>query len=168
MIYQIVAFAQTRAKAAARRAAVSTASAAAAGAFALFAAAALFAALFFWVEPMLGPIWAALICAGVAIVLAAFALTPLMVKRAPAPAPPPPAATSPDFVSLLAKAAPNLSARQLLVAAALLGVALALSAPGQKGSRRFPALVGFSADIEEKGRGRRPFRFSDARTAPEG
>src|SRR5271157_5417885 len=129
MINQIVAFTQARAKAAARRAAVSAASLLAAGAFALAAAAGLFAALFFWVEQGLGPIAAGLICAGAAIVLSIVSLVPLMFRRRP---PPPPAdPILPQFVSLMANTAPKLTPRQLIVTAALLGAALALSARRQ-------------------------------------
>ena len=129
MINQIVAFTQARAKAAAQRAAVSAASLLAAGVFALAAAAGLFAALFFWVEQGLGPIAAGLICAGAAIVLSIVSLVPLMFRRRPPPPPPDP--ILPQFVSLMANTAPRLSPRQLIVTAALIGAALALSARGK-------------------------------------
>ena len=71
MLDQIAAFAQTRAKAAARRAAMSAASLLVAGVLGLAAVAGPFAALFFWVEQEFGPIVAGLICAGAAITLRA-------------------------------------------------------------------------------------------------
>jgi len=130
MIREIVAFARTEAKAAARRAAASAAFALVAGLFVLFAIACLFAALFLWLEPRHGPIIAALVCAGVALFLAILALLPLMFRRRPPP--PPPEASLPQLLSLMAKAAPNLGPRQLVLTAALIGVALALSARGSK------------------------------------
>ena len=130
MLNELVALAEAQAKKAARRVAVQAAFALAGGLFALFAVAGLFAALFFWLEPERGPIVAALICTGVAILLAIVAAAPLAFKRRPAPPPPEPAL--PQFVSLMAKAAPGLGPRQLVVTAALLGVALALSVRGNK------------------------------------
>jgi len=124
MLNQIAAFAQTRAKAAARRAAMSAAFLLVAGVFGLAAVAGLFAALFFWVEQELGPIAAGLVCAGAAIILAALALTPFMFKRRP---PPPPTPTIADFVAVVAKTAPSVTPRQLMVTAALLGVALVIT-----------------------------------------
>ena len=126
MISEIVALAQAQAKAAARRAAVPAAFALAAGLFVLFAVVGAFAALFFWLEPHRGPVAAALICAGVALVLAILMLLPLMFKRR-RPSPPPYEGSLPQFVSLMAKTAPRLAPRQLIVAAALIGAALALS-----------------------------------------
>ena len=131
MTNELVALAQARAKAAARRAAVTAAFALVGAVFALFALAGLFAALFFWVELELGPIAAALICAAVAIVLAILALLPLAFKRRSAP-PTAPEGALPQFVSLLAQTAPRLAPRQLLVTAALIGVALALSRGNKK------------------------------------
>lgn len=84
MIHELVALAETQAKTAVRRVAISTAFALVAGLFVLFAVAGLFAALFFWFEPEDGPIAAALICTGVAIILALLALLPLAFKRRPA------------------------------------------------------------------------------------
>jgi putative superfamily III holin-X len=128
---EIVAFAQAQARAAARRAAVPAAFALAGGLFVLFTVAGLFAALFFWFEPEHGPIAASLICAAVAIVLAIVSLLPLMFKRR-RPAPPPSEGTLPQLVSLVAKTAPNMEPRQLILTAAVLGVALVLSARGNK------------------------------------
>ena len=126
MTSEIVAFAQAQARAAARRAAVPTALALVAGLFVLFAVAGAFAALFFWLEPHRGPVSAALICAGVALVLAILMVLPLMFKRR-RPSPPLYDGSLPHFVSLMAKTAPRLAPRQLIVAAALIGAALALS-----------------------------------------
>lgn len=130
MFGELVAFAQARA----RRVAVSAACALTAGLFALFALVGLFAALFYWIAPQLGPIAAALICAAAAIILAIAALLPLMFRRSrplPQPAPAPERAL-PQFVALMAKTAPNLAPRQLIVAAAIIGVALILSGRGNK------------------------------------
>jgi hypothetical protein len=129
MINEIVAFARAQAKTAVRRAAVPAAFALVGGLLVLFAVAGLFAALFFWFEPEHGPIASSLICVAVAIVLAIVSLAPLMFKRRP---PPPAEGTLPQLVSLVAKTAPSLAPRQLVVTAALLGVALVLSARGNK------------------------------------
>jgi hypothetical protein len=131
MINQLVAFAEAQAMAAARRVAAPAAFALLGGLFALFGVAGLFAALFFWIEPGLGPIPAALICAAIAIVLAIVALLPLAFRRRPAPQPASERAL-PQLVSLMAKTAPTLAPKQLIVTAALLGVALVLSAQGTK------------------------------------
>jgi Putative Actinobacterial Holin-X, holin superfamily III len=127
MLDELVALAKAQAKTAARRIAVPAAFAVVAGLFALFAMAALFVALFCWLEPEHGPAVAALVCAGAAIVLAILALLPLAFRRRPAPQPPPEGALS-QFVTLMAKTAPGLGPRQIVVAAALLGAALALTA----------------------------------------
>ena len=127
MINEIVAFAQVRATRAVRRAAVPAAFALVGGVFVLFAVIGLFAALFYWLELELGPIAASLICAAVAIVLALVSLLPLTFRRRPPP-PPPSEAALPQFVLLAAKSAPNLTPRQLVLTAAVLGVALVLSA----------------------------------------
>jgi hypothetical protein len=131
VINELVAFARARAKAAARRAAVRAAFALIGGVFTFVAVSGLFVALFSWLAPELGSIAAALICAGVAIVLAILALLPLAFKPRPAPQAAQEGAL-PQFVSLMAKTAPNLAPRQLVLVAALLGVALALSARGSK------------------------------------
>ena len=131
MTNEIVAFAQAQAKTAARRAAVPAAFALVCGLFVLFAVAELFAALFFWLEPEHGPVAAALICAAIALVLAILASLPLMFKRR-RPPPPPYQGSLPQFMSLMAKSAPSLAPRQLIVTAALIGVALVLSARGSK------------------------------------
>ena len=131
MLNELVALAEVQAKKAARRVAFQAAFALVGGLFILFAVAGLFAALFFWLEPDRGRIASALICAGVAILLAIIALLPFAFKRR-RPTPPPPEPALPQFVSLMAKAAPGLGPRQLVVTAALLGVALALSIRGNK------------------------------------
>jgi putative superfamily III holin-X len=131
MLNEIVALAEAQAKTAARRIAVPAAFALVAGLFVLFAVAGLFAALFFWLEPEHGPIAASLICTGVAIILAILGLLPLAFKRRPARQPPPEVGL-PQFVSLMARTAPGLGPRQILVAAALLGAALVFTARGNK------------------------------------
>ena len=116
---------------AARRAGVRAAFAVVSGLFVLFAVAGLFAALFFLFEPERGPAAAALICAAIALVLAILASLPLMFRRR---TPPPPRYEGSllQFVSLMAKTAPNLAPRQIILTAALIGVALALSGRGSK------------------------------------
>jgi hypothetical protein len=131
MTNEIVAFAQARAKNAVRRAAVPTALALTGGLFVLFALAGLFSALFFWMEPEHGPLAASLIVAAVALVLALLAFLPLAFRRQPPP-PPPPDPMVAQFVSLMARTAPNLAPKQLIVTAAVLGVALVLTGRGQK------------------------------------
>ena len=103
MTSEIVTLAQAQARAAARRAAVPAAFALVAGLFVLFAVAGAFAALFFWLEPHRGPAAAALICAGVALVLAILMMLPLMFKRR-RPSPPLYEGSLPQFVSLMALA----------------------------------------------------------------
>jgi hypothetical protein len=127
MFKELVAFAQVQAKAAARSIIVPAAFALIAGLFALVAIVALFAALFYWIAPQLGPIGAALTCAAAAIVLAIAALLPVMFKRRPPAPQPAPEGPLPQLVALMAKTAPNLGPRQLIVTAALIGVALLLS-----------------------------------------
>ena len=129
---EIVAFAQAKAKAAVRRAAVPAAFALTGGLFVLFAIAGLFFALFFWLEPVYGPVAASLILAVIALVLALLAFAPLVFPRKPPPPPPQPDAMLPQFVSLMARAAPGLGPRQLVVTAALLAVALVFTGRGQK------------------------------------
>jgi hypothetical protein len=131
MINELVALARAKARAEARRVALRAAFALVGGVFILVAVGGLFVALFFWLAPGLGSIAAALICAGVAIVLAILALLPLAFKPRPVPQTAQEGAL-PQFISLMAKTAPNLAPRQLVLTAALLGVALALSARGSK------------------------------------
>lgn len=131
MFNQLAALARARANAAALRVAVPAAFALVAGLFVLFAVEGLFLALLSWLEPGIGRIAAALICAAVAVVFAIAALLPLAFRRRP---PPPPEADGilPQFLSLMAKSAPTLAPRQLLLTAALFGVAVALSTRGSK------------------------------------
>jgi hypothetical protein len=67
-----------------------------------------------------------LICAGFALVLAILMMLPLMFKRR-TPSPPTYGASLPQFVPVMANTAPRLAPRQLIVAALLIGAALALS-----------------------------------------
>jgi len=131
MANEIAAYVQAQVKARVRRAVTPAAFAATAGVFVLFAAAGLFAALFFWLEPEHGPVAASLICTVVAIVLGLIAAAPLLIGRR-APPPPQQGAALPQFVSLMARTAPGLGPRQVIVAAALIGAALVLSARGGK------------------------------------
>ncbi len=131
MLSELVALAEAQARKAVGRIAAAAAFALVGGLLILFAVAGLFSALFFWLEPEHGPIAASLICAGVAVVLAILALLPLAFRRRPAPQPASESAL-PQFVSLMAKSAPNLGPRQLIATAALLGVALVLSTQGKK------------------------------------
>jgi len=131
MTNEIVAFAQAKAKTAVRLVAVPTAFALTGGLFVLFALAGLFSALFFWMEPEHGPLAASLIVAAVELVLALLAFLPLAFRRQ-TPPPPPPDPMVAQFVSLMARTAPNLAPKQLIVTAAVLGVALVLTGRGQK------------------------------------
>ena len=128
---EIVAYAQAQAKTAARRIAVPAAFALTGGLFVLFAIAGLFSALFFWLEPEHGPTAASLIVAAVALVLGVLAFVPLAFRR-PAPPPPPPDPMLPQFVSLMARTAPGLSPKQMIVAAAVLAAALVFTGRSQK------------------------------------
>ncbi len=130
MMNEVAAFAGAQARSAVRRVATPLAFVLAAALFALFALAALFAALFFWVAPMLGASIAALIVAAVAIVLALLFLLPLTFRRRPPP--PEPTAALPQYVSLLAQAAPKLGPKQLMIAIGLLAVALVLGSRASK------------------------------------
>jgi hypothetical protein len=131
MLPELVALAEARAKKAAGRVAVSAAFALVGLVLVVFAAAGLFVALFAWLEPERGAAVAALICAGAALGLAILALLPLAFRRRPAPQPPPEGALQ-QFVTLMAKTAPELSPWQLVVTAALIGAALAFSARSPK------------------------------------
>jgi hypothetical protein len=125
---EITAYVQAQVMAAVRRAITPAAFAIVAGLFVLFTVAALFAALFFWLEPEHGAIAASLICAAAALILALVAAAPLMLRRRPPPPPPQQTAALPQFVSLMARTAPGLGPRQIIIAAALVGAAVVLSA----------------------------------------
>jgi hypothetical protein len=130
---EIVAFAQQYvqqpAQAAVRRAVVPAAFGLVAAVLFLFVLVALFAALFFWLSSLYGPVTAALVVAAVALVLGLIALLPLAVGRRPKPAPPPaPNPAMPQFASLLAQTAPSLALKRPLLTALLLAVALGLTA----------------------------------------
>lgn len=131
MANEITAYIEAQVKATVRRVVTPAALELIAGLFVLFAVAGLFAALFFWLEPDHGPVAASLVCTGVALVLAIVAAAPLMFRR-PAPPPRPETPILPQFVSLMARSTAELGPRQVLAAAALLGVALVLSARGGK------------------------------------
>ena len=129
---EIAAFVQAQARTAVRRAAIPTAFALTGGLFVLVAIACLFSALFFWLAPEHGPLAASLILTVVAVVLALLAFLPLALRRPPHPPPPPQDAMLPQFVSLMARTAPGLRPRQLIVTAALLAFALVFTGRGQK------------------------------------
>jgi hypothetical protein len=97
---------------------------------------ALFAALFFWLASLYGPITAALVVAAVALVLGLMALLPLVVSRRPAPPPPAPQTTTPQFASLLAQTAPSLALKRPLLSAFLLAVALGMMARGSSSDKK--------------------------------
>ena len=131
----IVAFAQQRAAATARRAAVPAALGIAAAILFLFAAAGLFAALFFWLAPLCGSAGAALIVAALAFGLGLLVIALLAFRRRPQH-PPAPDATMPQVVSLVAQSAPSLSPRQTVLAAFLLAVAFGLLARGSSRDKK--------------------------------
>jgi hypothetical protein len=97
---------------------------------------ALFAALFFWLASLYGPITAALVVAAVALVLGLMALLPLVVGGRPAPPPPAPQTTTPQFASLLAQTAPSLALKRPLLSAFLLAVALGMMARGSSSDKK--------------------------------
>ena len=127
MTNEIVELVRREATAAARRAVTPMAYTAVAAVFALFAIAGLFTAFFFWLAPDYGSIEAALICTGVALVLAVIAVLPLLFKRKKPPRPPNDGVL-PQLVALMARSTPTPGPRQLIVTAAVIGVALLLSA----------------------------------------
>ncbi len=129
---EIVAIAQQQARAAIRRAAIPAALGVIALVFFVFALVALFAALFFFEEPIHGPRDAALIVAAVASVLGFVALMFVIYGgRRPKPTAPTAADPSvPRLVSLLAQTAPSLGPRQLALTAVVLALALGLTARG--------------------------------------
>jgi hypothetical protein len=121
-------YAQEKAQTAVKRVAIPAAFGLVASVFFVIVVIALFAALFFWLASLYGPIIAALIVAAVALVLGLIALLPIVVKRQPAP--PPPAPNQPQFASLLAQTAPALALKRPLLSALVLAVALGMMARG--------------------------------------
>lgn len=103
--------------------------------FFLVTLAALFAALFYWEEPLHGPLVGALIVAGVAMVLAIVAVLAIMLRPRPKPAPAP-SSSLPQVASLLAQSAPALASKRPLTTAFLLAVALGLMAYGSSSQRK--------------------------------
>ena len=119
-------YAQEKAQTAAKRVAIPAAFGLIAALFFVIVVLSLFAALFYWLTSLYGPITAALIVAAVALVLGLIALLPIVVKRKP----PPPAPSQPQFASLLAQTAPALALKRPLLSAFLLAVALGMMARG--------------------------------------
>jgi hypothetical protein len=127
-------YAQEKAQTAAKRIAIPAAFGLVAGVFFLVVVIALFAALFYWLTSLYGPITAALLVAAVALVLGLIALLPVVVRRRPAP--PPPAPNPPQFASLLAQTAPSLALKRPLLSAFLLAVALGMMARGSSAGKK--------------------------------
>jgi hypothetical protein len=127
-------YAQEKAQTAVKRVAIPAAFGLIAAVFFVIVVIALFAALFYWLTSLYGPITAALIVAAVALVLGLIALLPIVVRRRPAP--PPPAANPPQFASLLAQTAPALALKRPLLAAFLLAVALGMMARGSSAGKK--------------------------------
>jgi hypothetical protein len=126
-------YAQEKAQTAVKRVAIPAAFGLVAAVFFLIVVIALFAALFYWLTSLYGPITAALLVAAVALVLGLIALLPLAVRRRPAPPPPPP---PPQFASLLAQTAPALALKRPLLSAFLLAVALGMMARGSSSGKK--------------------------------
>ena len=131
----IVEIAQQQAQVVIRRAIVPAAIGVVALVFFLFALVALFAALFFFEEPIYGPRSAALIIAAVAFALGLVAVLFLVVGRRPKPSPPPDT-TLPQLVTLLAQTATSVAPRQAAIAAALLALALGLMSRGSSTDKK--------------------------------
>jgi hypothetical protein len=127
-------YAQEKAQTAAKRIAIPAAFGLVAGVFFLVVVIALFAALFYWLTSLYGPITAALLVAAVALVLGLIALLPVVVRRRPAP--PPPAPNPPQFASLLAQTAPSLALKRPLLSAFLLAVALGMMARSSSAGKK--------------------------------
>ena len=127
-------YAQQRAQAVIRRVTIPAAFALIAAVFFVIVLVALFCALFFWLATLFAPPLAALIVAGVALVLGLLALTPLTIKRRPPP-PPAPSPTAPQIVSLLAQTAP-LALKRPLVTLVLLAGVLGFMARGSSGDKK--------------------------------
>jgi hypothetical protein len=128
-------YVQQPAQAAVRRAVVPAAFGLIAAVLFLVVLVALFAALFFWLSSLYGPVTAALLVAAVALVLGLIALLPLAVGRRPKPPPPAPNPT-PQLASLLAQTAPSLALKRPLLTALLLAVALGLTARAASTDRK--------------------------------
>ncbi|HSV00389.1 MAG TPA: phage holin family protein [Roseiarcus sp.] len=127
-------YAQEKAQIAVKRVAIPAAFGLVAALFFVIVVVALFAALFYWLTSLYGPITGALVVAAVALVLGLIALLPLAVRRRPAP--PPPAPNPPQFASLLAQTAPALALKRPLLSAFLLAVALGMMARGFSSDRK--------------------------------
>jgi Putative Actinobacterial Holin-X, holin superfamily III len=127
-------YAQQKAQTAVKRVAIPAAFGLVAAVLFLIVLVALFAALFYWLASLYGPIIAALVVAAVALVLGLLALLPLVVGRRPAP--PPPAPNPPQFASLLAQTAPAVALKRPLLSALLLAVALGMMARGSSTSKK--------------------------------
>jgi hypothetical protein len=127
-------YAQEKAQTAAKRIAIPAAFGVVAGVFFLVVVIALFAALFYWLTSLYGPITAALLVAAGALVLGLIALLPVVVRWRPAP--PPPAPNPPQFASLLAQTAPALALKRPLLSAFLLAVALGMMARGSSAGKK--------------------------------
>jgi hypothetical protein len=127
-------YAQEKAQTAVKRVAIPAAFGLIAAVFFVIVVIALFAALFYWLTSLYGPITAALLVAAVALVLGLIALLPVVVRRRPAPAPPAP--NPPQFASLLAQTAPALALKRPLLSAFLLAVALGMMARGSSSDRK--------------------------------
>ena len=124
-------YVQQPAQAAVRRAVVPAAFGLVAAVLFLVVLIALFAALFFWLSSLYGPVTAALVVAAVALVLGLIALLPLVVGRRQKPAPPPAPNPTPQLASLLAQTAPSLALKRPLLDSAPLG-----GRAGTDGARR--------------------------------
>ncbi len=127
-------YAQEKVQTAVKRVAIPAAFELIAAVFFVIVVIALFAALFYWLTSLYGPITAALLVAAVALVLGLIALLPVVVRRRPAP--PPPAPNPPQFASLLAQTAPALALKRPLLSAFLLAVALGMMARGSSAGKK--------------------------------
>ena len=120
----IVALVNYHAMGVARRAVAPAAIALFATACVLVAVVGVFSAFFFWLESTHGPVVAALVVAAVAFVSCLIALLPvLLARRRKAPAP-----TSPinSLASTIPEIVPLLGSRQIVIAAILLGLTVAV------------------------------------------
>jgi hypothetical protein len=126
-------YARQRVQIAAKRIAIPTAFGVVAAIFFLIVLISLFAALFYWLASLYGPVTAALIVAAVALVLGLIALLPVVVGRRPPP--PAPISTTPQVAALLAQTAP-LALKRPLLTAVLLAVALGVLARGASSDRK--------------------------------